>query len=1343
MGSEAEIRKYVKHELTHLGLRISLGKKIEPIYKTLYDKYKNSETGKAIVSNYFPDGFHPEEYWNHKITFVDEVLAKLGEANVDPGFFQRMVARIKVMLNSRFPGMKFTDKDVRAMIANAHRDAEKFGKKLEDLPEGHQLQYDADTRKWAVLNEKGETVNEDADRTKAIAFAKKSRDEVDPTEKYHDPEAEKAGKAAGVRYTGSMKADPEHGIPEDQHWYNDDNAKTPTGFFIKAGEDLKAKRDESRARNEAQERKKQTETPEFKKWFGDSKVVDEKGEPLVVYHGTNKDFKEFKTDKKQSNFNAMIADGFYFTENPKYASGYAVGDGANIKQAYLNVKNPLIVKSVPEYKRAMSEAKGKLSKGSKYAEAQLLSKSDSEVLAASGYDGVIYKPDAKMSEIVVFEPNQIKSATGNRGTFDPNNPDIRFAKKEPTFGEGNDASKIPGYRGDRNVQRKGDTPEEEWRKRTANAEDKAREDASRTAREKETDKEADQGERFQIRGDTPEEALESIPETPKRMMSPWILKTSNDIKALGKTIKEAAIDMYGDEGKYGPGKELLLWLDGTMQQGFYKSRSAVDYIKKFVPDKARRNAISMYREFGGDEDALREQAARSSKKNAGKYELAIQLTDTEKDIAKKLSQMYDLLWKLGEQWGILDGFRKNYLTHVIKGVNLPDFKVDKMIETSGKLKRKFQFNHDAQYPTIAALENEGYSVESADAADLMGVYIAEMEKVICTKKFIKRLSETKGKDGNPLAAVEEGGVPQRQPEKDPNQTEMPNLVEPPKDEDKVDYSKYKSIDNQALSKWTWMKNGETGKRTLYQGQMMLSPEIYKQVKRVLSTSAIRNWYEGESRGLEKLAKGAVKRLDSTQSAVKQWMFIGSGFHETQEKTHMAFHRLNPFAKMEPIDLENNQEQIRSVNHGLRLEGHYSAMSAFMENFGTGASVAKIPGFGKLQEAYSQRLFTRVIPQIKWATYKAVLERNLKTYAKELASGKVSKDYVEYQTAKQVNASYGHVNFADLGMNATFKHFLQLISVAPDFELARGYFTAQAIKGALGAKSGREQIKTFMTGLVATLAIPAIINKLTTGDWHLKDAPFKIVVGKRQYGLRSHPEDLYRLVANTSQFLRGRANPSTVRPLEWFFTRHDYRGAPESGMQYLEEFLFRRVPIGMRGLVAKVPGLENTGGNKDLNMYDMALNAMGIQVSRYSPLTKVYQLADDWKEKNKPDEQKLQYPPSKFRDLRNAVQDGNEDEVFSQWDKLKKETKLKNTELKEYFKKSMFHPFAGSAKAEKEFKHSLNEGDRQVYDAAIQDRNRYWQNFNKMMGEKPSTPIIEPPKPKAPADTSQTQEGAPQ
>lgn len=37
----------------------------------------------------------------------------------------------------------------------------------------------------------------------------------------------------------------------------------------------------------------------FKRWFGDSKVVDENGQPLVVYHGTSEEFDTFDRRKSE------------------------------------------------------------------------------------------------------------------------------------------------------------------------------------------------------------------------------------------------------------------------------------------------------------------------------------------------------------------------------------------------------------------------------------------------------------------------------------------------------------------------------------------------------------------------------------------------------------------------------------------------------------------------------------------------------------------------------------------------------------------------------------------------------------------------------------------------------------------------------------------------------------------------------------------------------------------------------------------------------------------------------------------------------------------------------------
>jgi hypothetical protein len=60
-------------------------------------------------------------------------------------------------------------------------------------------------------------------------------------------------------------------------------------------------------------------TEQFKKWFDDSKIVDDKGEPLVVYHGTKRDFSAFRSKYPD----ALL----FFTTNPKFASNWIVGFG--------------------------------------------------------------------------------------------------------------------------------------------------------------------------------------------------------------------------------------------------------------------------------------------------------------------------------------------------------------------------------------------------------------------------------------------------------------------------------------------------------------------------------------------------------------------------------------------------------------------------------------------------------------------------------------------------------------------------------------------------------------------------------------------------------------------------------------------------------------------------------------------------------------------------------------------------------------------------------------------------------------------------------------------------------
>ena len=84
-------------------------------------------------------------------------------------------------------------------------------------------------------------------------------------------------------------------------------------------------------------------TPNFLKWFGNwenstdcSKVVDENNYPLVVYHGTENVFDEFKSEFMGKTGTAL-GQGFYFTSNEDDAAGF----GNIVKAFYLNIRKPL------------------------------------------------------------------------------------------------------------------------------------------------------------------------------------------------------------------------------------------------------------------------------------------------------------------------------------------------------------------------------------------------------------------------------------------------------------------------------------------------------------------------------------------------------------------------------------------------------------------------------------------------------------------------------------------------------------------------------------------------------------------------------------------------------------------------------------------------------------------------------------------------------------------------------------------------------------------------------------------------------------------------------------------
>jgi len=198
-------------------------------------------------------------------------------------------------------------------------------------------------------------------------------------------------------------------------------------------------------------------TPEFKKWFGDSKVVDEDGKPLVVYHGAKSSFDEFFLGKKQKEHfgDAYWKYGQYFTPDPNVAGHFALTKGFKVISnktgkdistpqtypVYLNIKKPLIIDSEEEghiltgrdRERAIRRVTkfpglydGVILKG--HSEPAKKVSKEGEISETKDTSGVIY---------IAFKPNQIKSATGNIGTFSKEDSRITHSlvkstdKKEP------------------------------------------------------------------------------------------------------------------------------------------------------------------------------------------------------------------------------------------------------------------------------------------------------------------------------------------------------------------------------------------------------------------------------------------------------------------------------------------------------------------------------------------------------------------------------------------------------------------------------------------------------------------------------------------------------------------------------------------------------------------------------------------------------------------------------------------------------------------------------------------------------------------------------------------------
>lgn len=195
-------------------------------------------------------------------------------------------------------------------------------------------------------------------------------------------------------------------------------------------------------------------TDNFKDWFGDwendpenaSKIVDENGEPLVVYHGTERTFEEFKLSKYGSHsYNTgTFTKGFYFSDLEEYSNMFGPTNGSAF---FVNIRNPFMWddENNVEIARELGFPEYRISEyGLNWLYDRDESDAFTEALQKAGYDGVIVDVSEMPSsikgptmseqfgvspihEIVAYKPNQIKS-TDNNGDFSMEDNRFRYQK---------------------------------------------------------------------------------------------------------------------------------------------------------------------------------------------------------------------------------------------------------------------------------------------------------------------------------------------------------------------------------------------------------------------------------------------------------------------------------------------------------------------------------------------------------------------------------------------------------------------------------------------------------------------------------------------------------------------------------------------------------------------------------------------------------------------------------------------------------------------------------------------------------------------------------------------------
>lgn len=892
-------------------------------------------------------------------------------------------------------------------------------------------------------------------------------------------------------------------------------------------------------------------SPAFRKWFGGSKVVEKDGTPAVVYHGTSADFDSFdpgRTGERDMSDTGDFGKGIYFADKPETANNYVFDlkksdkeayNGAKVMPAYLRAENPLVLHNpfTKLYDLAGGEEKW----------VDLSPDEKAKTIRDAGYDSV---HDVSYGQWAVFEPDQIKSALGNKGTFDRENPSILFQKTKE--GENPVAKSVSELVDDLKALPKADKGTAldrvvQWSK------DAAEESVDRSAK-----------------------SLGGIPSKFEKAF------------AWAKGITAALVHDYKNPLEQTDWKNVMGQHQLAQAETALKLQDMAKELKVQAPKELDRIAMTHYMEANGSDAKLKEwqagnrarameaigsDRARYLREAQKHYDKALELTPEQKTLAKRLRQHFNDTLDIAKENGLLEYGYRNYVMHIYEKEEAANLL--HLIDTQDLnpnpsfIKRRF---HETLYDAEAA----GLTPKSKDIGFLSTAYDKSLNEGIASRTAIKNLLDAKAADGRPIAAIKTTGGWVIEKGDDARQV----LNQRPRPQN-MTVEGYKSVDRPQLRNFLFKPTTADlqgidpqflDEDLAFRGDLMIHPKFVSRVEDMLTPS----WFERGESVPQKIGHAVLQG----SAAAKELMTIVAPFHLATEGRHALSHKINPF-KVHAIDLNDPTERLLA-SHGLTLT-NYDAEGLFSTKALQGLGEI-FPGVNKALDTvhkFSQWQFQEYIPGLKMAMAKEAFDRNTKRYSN------LTKEQVAELSARESNAAFGNLNstFDRIPRTKTFKSLMRLAMFAPDFLESRVRFMGQAF-----TRYGGEQRAALIRSALVTYATMRVANALlNNGDakWDPEHA-FTMVVHGKNYNVRSVEQDALHAITDPRSFIYNRLNPLTTRPLTEFLSGRDQYGRQKTVTSQAKDVAKSTLPFGVQKVIQ----------TPDESLMDSLLTSIGLGTSNY-------------------------------------------------------------------------------------------------------------------------------------------------